>query len=199
MPDDPVLREYRDTAIADCLDALAGLRMTVFREWPYLYDGDRAYERRYLANYVRSPRAFALVAWDGDRPVGATTAIPLADEDEALQKPFIEAGFDPARVFYNGESILLPPYRGRGLYRRFFEAREGFAQSFGDYDWIAFCGVQRPGDHPLRPADHRPLDPVWRRYGYEPHPELIAHFPWRDIGDARETEKPMMFWLKSLQ
>lgn len=199
MPEGLELREYRDTAIADCLDALAGLRMVVFREWPYLYDGDPAYERRYLDIYVRSPRAFALVVRDGNRPVGATTAIPLADEDETLQKPFIDAGFDIDRVFYNGESILLPEYRGRGLYRRFFEAREEYARAFGDYDWIAFCAVQRPDDHPLRPEGHRPLDPVWRRYGYEPHSELIAHFPWRDIGDVRETEKPMMFWLKRLR
>jgi GNAT superfamily N-acetyltransferase len=192
------LCEYRGSEIDDCLDAVAGLRMTVFRDWPYLYDGDVEYEKRYLAAYAKSPHAFALVVFDGDRPVGATTAMPLADEDPALQQPFIDNGIDIAGIFYNAESILLPGYRGRGLYRRFFEAREAHARSSGDYDRITFCGVQRPDDHPMRPADHRPLDPVWRRFGYEPRPDLIAYFPWRDIGDEEQTDKPLMFWWKLL-
>ena len=33
-------------------DALARLRITVFRDYPYLYDGDAAYERDYLAAQV---------------------------------------------------------------------------------------------------------------------------------------------------
>lgn len=190
MAEDLELRTYRGGEVADCLDALAELRMTVFRHWPYLYEGDADYERRYLDVYVRSPRSFALIVHDGGRPVGATTAIPLADEDEPLQQPLVEAGFEVGRVFYNGESILLRDDRGRGLYRRFFEARERHARSFGEYGWITFCAVQRPADHPLRPADHAPLDPIWRRYGYELRPDLVARFPWRDVGDERETEKP---------
>lgn len=199
MADELDLREYRGGAISDCLDAVAELRMTVFRDWPYLYEGDVEYEKRYLEACVRSPRAFALVVRDSGRPVGATTAMPLADEDEALQKPFVDAGIDPATIFYNAESVLLPEYRGRGLYRRFFEARERHARSFGEYARITFCGVQRPDDHPLRPADYQPLDPIWRHFGYEPAPRLIAHFPWRDIGEDEETEKPLMFWIKELQ
>jgi len=192
------LKEYRGSAIDECLDAVAELRMTVFRDWPYLYDGDVGYEKRYLDACAKSTRSFALVVYDGDRPVGATTAMPLTDEDAALQRPFIDNGIDVGRVFYNAESILLPDYRGRGLYRRFFDAREEHARSFGEYDRITFCGVQRPDDHPMRPADHRPLDPVWRRFGYQPRPELVAHFPWRDIGDEEETEKPLLFWMKDL-
>jgi len=198
MPDEPGLRVYRGSEIVDCLDAVAELRMKVFREWPYLYEGDLEYEKRYLGVYARSSRAFALVVHEGERPVGATTAMPLADEDAALQQPFIDKDIDVDGVFYNAESVLLPEYRGRGLYRRFFEAREEHARSFGDYELIAFCGVQRPDDHPLRPPGHRPLDPVWRRFGYEPRPELVAYFPWRDIGDEQETEKPLMFWMKDL-
>lgn len=180
------------------VDELAELRMTVFREWPYLYDGDFEYERQYLQYYIDSPRAFALLVLDAGRPVGATTAMPLADEAEAMQRPFRTAGFDVERVFYNAESILLPEYRGLGLYRHFFDAREGVARAYGDYDWITHCAVQRPADHPLRPADARPLDDVWRHFGYERRPDLMATYPWRDVGDTQETEKPLMFWLKAL-
>lgn len=186
--------------IADRVDDLAQLRMRVFRDWPYLYEGDADYERRYLETYVRAPRAFLLLVLDGDRPVGATTAVPLADEDPALAAPFRDAGEDPAEVFYFGESILLPDWRGAGLYRRFFEAREAHARAFGeDYRTAAFGAVVRPADHPMRPADDRPLDPVWRRFGFTPRDDLVARFPWRDIGETAETEKPMRFWLKALR
>jgi len=124
--------------------------------------------------------------------------MPLAAEAPEMQAPFVQAGFKVQRVFYNAESILMPDYRGRGLYRRFFEEREAHARSFGEYEWITHCAVQRPDDHPMRPADHTPLDAVWRHFGYEPRPDLIAHYPWRDVGDAEETEKPLMFWVKRL-
>ena len=35
-------------AVGEVLDDLARLRIAVFRDWPYLYDGDVAYERDYL-------------------------------------------------------------------------------------------------------------------------------------------------------
>src|SRR3546814_17412033 len=65
---------------------LARLRMTVFRAFPYLYDGDPAYEERYLATYLRCPRAVVVVAREDGREdgrkagriVGAATALPLA-------------------------------------------------------------------------------------------------------------------------
>lgn len=180
------------------LDDLARLRMTVFREWPYLYDGDIEYERRYLGIYARSPRAMVLLVRDGGRAVGATSAVPLDDEDAALRAPFERAGIEPARVIYLGESILLGDFRGRGLYRRFFSEREAHGRALGGFDTAAFCSVVRPDDHPLRPAGWEPLDPVWQRFGYVPRDDLIATFPWRDLGDANETEKPMRFWTKPL-
>ena len=40
------------SALADALPELARLRMTVFRDWPYLYDGSIAYEQAYLAKFT---------------------------------------------------------------------------------------------------------------------------------------------------
>jgi len=40
-----VIRSLTGEEIASAIDALAALRMTVFAEWPYLYDGDTQYER----------------------------------------------------------------------------------------------------------------------------------------------------------
>src|SRR5215472_10924274 len=90
------------------LDALARLRIRVFRDYPYLYDGDMSYEHRYLEAYSRSRRSVFVLALDGDEVVGCSTGIPLADEVAAIQQPFVERGMLLGDVFYFGESVLLP-------------------------------------------------------------------------------------------
>ena len=42
-------------AITRVIPDLAGLRIAVFREWPYLYEGSHAYEEKFLATYADSP------------------------------------------------------------------------------------------------------------------------------------------------
>jgi hypothetical protein len=58
------------------LHAVAALRIAVFREWPYLYDGDLDYEARYLATYAASAASLFVLAFEHDKVVGASTGIP---------------------------------------------------------------------------------------------------------------------------
>lgn len=175
---------------------LARLRISVFRDFPYLYDGNLSYEEKYLRTYAESPDSVIVVALDGDRCVGASTAVPLKHETEEFKRPFVAAGYDPNDVFYLGESVLLPQYRGRGLGVRFFEEREAHARKVGDFAIIAFCAVERPEDHPMRPSGYRDLAQFWRNRGYTKHPELHTTYNWRDVGEPQATDKPMVFWLK---
>ncbi|MCY6379597.1 GNAT family N-acetyltransferase [Hoeflea prorocentri] len=191
------LRTLTGAALTDALDDLAHLRITVFHEWPYLYEGDMDYERNYLAKFAGSKGAVIIGAYDGDRLVGAATAAPLADHFDDFAGPFSKHGLKAEDFFYFGESVLLPEYRGHGIGVRFFEEREKAAQAEG-FDRIVFCGVMRPDDHPMRPADYVPLDTFWRNRGYEKMDGIVCDFPWRDIGDGEETRKPMQFWSRTL-
>lgn len=177
------------------VDAVADLRIQVFREFPYLYDGDAAYEGRYLRKYAESPLSLFVLAMDGPAVVGASTALPLADADDEFQRPFKENGFDVASVFYFGESVLDTRYRGHGIGHCFFDEREAFAARNG-FRMTTFCAVDRPKDHPARPAGYRPLDAFWTKRGYERRPDLLTEYAWKDIGDEDETQKPMVFWLR---
>ena len=56
------VRRFTGAALNDYLDAVARLRMEVFRDFPYLYDGTRDYERTYLQTYVRCPQAVVVIA-----------------------------------------------------------------------------------------------------------------------------------------
>lgn len=178
-------------------DDLAGLRITVFRAFPYLYDGDMAYERDYLATYMEAPGAFIAGAFDGDALVGASTAAPLGEHKTAFAEPFAARGLDPDDFFYFGESVLLPAYRGRGAGVAFFDLREAEARRQG-FAHCLFSAVIRPEDHPMRPADYVPLDDFWRKRGYRRLEGVRTGFAWKDIGETGETEKPMEYWVKSL-
>lgn len=179
------------------IEDVARLRIEIFRAFPYLYEGDLEYEARYLRPYLESDGAVVVGAWDGDRLVGAATGAPMEDHAEEFGAPFAARGYDLADIFYCAESILLPEYRGRGVGGAFFDHREAQALKLGRAR-VCFCAVTRPADHPSRPADYTPLDGFWRKRGYAPVEGLTASFPWKDIGDDAETEKPMQFWMRDL-
>src|SRR5690606_24691926 len=171
------------TEVRHRLDELAALRIRVFRDFPYLYDGDLDYEREYLAKYASSPDSvFVLAVAENGGVVGAATGLPLVDADAEFQQPFVEQGMDPAAVFYFGESVLDRDWRGRGLGHAFFDGREAFAASRG-FAVTAFCAVVREDDHPARPADYRPLDALWNARGYAPVPQMDTCYHWRDLGE----------------
>lgn len=179
------------------LQGLAELRITVFREWPYLYEGSLDYERRYLDTYVRCPDSLVVLVRDGDRCVGASTVLPLVDAEPDMQAPFAERGMAIETLAYFGESLLLRDWRGRGLGVKFFDLREAHARSLG-LSQATFCAVQRPDDHAARPADHVPNDAFWNRRGYAPVPGLHCHYHWPDVGESSPSSKPMQFWIRSL-
>lgn len=177
---------------------VAQLRIRVFRDFPYLYDGDFDYEKRYLQTYTESQGSVVVLAMDDDKVVGASTALPLQHETHEVKAPFVAAGYAIDNIFYFGESVLLPEYRGRGVGVAFFENREAHARDTGSFAQCCFCAVQRPTDHPLRPVDYQPLDVFWRRRGYQEQSNLVAHYSWKDVGEQEESPKPMVFWMKSL-
>jgi GNAT superfamily N-acetyltransferase len=192
------VRTLTGAALEAALGDVASLRITVFRDWPYLYDGDYDYERNYLQAYRDDPRAILVGAFDGARLVGASTGGPLINHANDFADAFQGSGIDLETVFYCAESVLLSDYRGQGIGHAFFDQREAHARALG-FQNVAFCAVKRPDDHPARPADYRSLDVFWRGRGYAPLDGVIAQFYWKDIGQPEQTAKPLQFWMRSLQ
>lgn len=179
------------------LDGVAELRITVFRDWPYLYDGTLDYERAYLATYRDNPGALLVGAFHQGRLIGASTSTPMEDHAPEFAAPFRDLGIPLERILYGAESVLLRPYRGIGLGHRFIDLREAHARALGRTH-VAFCSVIRPEDHPARPAVYRSNDAFWRGRGYETLPGVVARFSWKDLGEAEETEKTLQFWMRAL-
>jgi GNAT superfamily N-acetyltransferase len=115
-----------------------------------------------------------------------------------MQQVFTDAGMDAASVFYFGESVLRRAYRGQGIGVRFFEHREAHARSFGTYTTAAFCAVERPDTHPLKPVGFISLDAFWSKRGFTQQPGLRCKMSWLDLGERQDTEKYLIFWTKKL-
>ena len=190
----------RGAEVAPYLDDAARLRIAVFADWPYLYRGDIGYERDYLAAYAASADSVFVLALAGERVVGVSTGLPLADDAAAFSEPFRAAGIAPERVFYFGESVLLPAWRGRGIGHAFFDGREAHARALGRFRWTAFCAVDRAGDDPRRPPDYRPNDAFWRKRGYARRPGMTMWLDWNEAGVGEvaiaEVRHPLTFWLR---
>jgi GNAT superfamily N-acetyltransferase len=192
------IKTFTGKGLEPYLPDIARLRIEVFRDFPYLYDGSLEYEKEYLKTYVQSSGSIAVLAFDGRHIVGASTALPLSDETDEFKQPFIKHEFNTAKIFYCGESVLKSEYRGRGIYTLFFSERERHARRFDHFEYICFCAVDRSENHPLKPETYRPLDRVWKKFGYHKYPEFTTTYSWKDIDKNHETDKKMVFWMKEL-
>lgn len=185
--------------IETAIPALARLRIAVFKEFPYLYEGSLEYEAAYLQTYLECAESLIVAVQDGAEIVGASSALPLASETPELRQPFEMQGWDVGRVFYLAESVLLPAYRGRGLGHQFFNLREAHARKLGGFTHSAFCAVKRAVDHPARASGPRSLETFWRGRGYAPDNALSATLHWQEIGQITQTPHEMGFWVKTLE
>ena len=191
------VESFSSAHIASFAPELAELRIQVFREWPYLYEGSLAYEEAYLRPLFSSQRSLCITVRHQGQLVGASTGLPLLDADAEFIQPFRSSPDPLHQLFYFGESVLLAPFRGRGLGRQFFELREQHAARSG-FSQVAFCAVVRPEQHPLRPAQARSPEPFWSALGYRPLPGIQASYSWKDLDQPQEVAHPMQFWGKSL-
>jgi GNAT superfamily N-acetyltransferase len=191
-----LIKTLTGARLQEALPDLARLRIEVFREFPYLYDGSPENEESYLSAFTASKDRLIAAAADKGHIIGCATGSALSSHP-ALAAPLGAANIDPNQVFYCGESVLLPEYRGRGIGHRYFDMREAHARGCG-YRYSTFCAVVRPEDHPLKPANFSPLDAFWRKRGYEKVQGAVAQLSWKEISQAQESEHAMQFWMREL-
>lgn len=180
-------------------EELADMRIRIFRDYPYLYEGSMSYEKEYLGRYFEADNAVIFILFYKSNVIGASTCIPLQQEGPEIQRPFLEQNIDVSKYFYLGESVIEKTYRGKGFGKLFFRYREEEALQHPHISFTCFCAVSRPDDHPLKPARYKPLYPFWEKLNYQPRPGLQALMSWKDIGEQEETAKKMDFWVKKIR
>jgi len=178
---------------------LAELRLKVFFDFPYLYEGNLDYEKHYLETYFQAKHSFIFLVEHEGKIIGATTGIWAKEEEDNFRRPFENNGMDPEKIFYFGESILLPEYRGKGLGKVFFEEREKFARSLPFIETLSFCSVLRDENHPLKPDHYQPLDNFWMGQGFLKAQNLTTQYEWQDREETVPSFKNMQYWIKNLK
>lgn len=185
--------------ILACINEVARLRIAVFREYPYLYDGSMAYEAQYLHKFSRTSDSLVVVLKNQDgQIVGALTGLPLIHEEANVTAPFVDQQLDLNGVFYISEILIYQAYRNKGFGKQMMQAAEAFVQRLERYQRLALATVVREKDHPLMPAGYRDSAPFWLLHGYQPQPDLICTIAWQQIDQDHETSQPLMFWTKDL-
>lgn len=184
-------------AIADVLDDLATLRLDIFREYPYLYEGRREDELNYLGTYAEAPDACVILAYDGSAVIGATTGMPFIHEDAQLRDAFAGTALPLDEVYYVGELLFRPAYRNSGLGRKLLDRLGIHIRSLGRYRTLTCATVERPTDHPLRPRDYIHITRFLARTGFARLSGVTTHFIWRET-DGVKRDHPMQFWSKDL-
>lgn len=184
-------------AITGAVDDLATLRLEIFPEYPYLYQGRREDELAYLNSYAEAPDACVILACDGLTVIGAATGMPLVHEDAQMRDAFAGTAFPLNEVYYVGELLFYPAYRNGGLGSKLLAQLENRIRSLGRYRHLTCATVERPDDHPLRPHDYIPITRFLARTGFVRLRGVTTHFTWRET-DGVKRDHPMQFWSKEL-
>jgi GNAT superfamily N-acetyltransferase len=184
------------TAIEGALDDLATLRLEIFKEYPYLYQGQRSDELDYLGTYVEAPDASVVLAYDGNTAAGAVTGMPLV-QDARMLAAFTGAAFPLSQVYYIGELLFRPEYRNSGLGQKLLAVLENHIGSLGSYSKLTCATVERPDDHPIRPHDYIPITRFLARTGFARLSGVTTSFEWLET-DGIKRDHPMQFWIKDL-
>jgi hypothetical protein len=180
------------------LEDIAKLRVSVFKDFPYLYESFVQEEIGFLQPFLKEPRSAFFLAIDQGRVVGASSCMPLANDVDGICSPLLNEKEDIHSIMYFPESVLLKTYRGKGIGVRFFRNREMFSLKKG-FRKAVFCAVERPTDHPLKPKNYRSLESFWKNRGYRRKTKVYAKMKWKDVDCCKADFKKMIYWEKILR
>ena len=187
---------------ADYIDIVSRFRVEMFKEFPYLYEGDSSFERNYMQGYTTDSRAMIAIARVDGVLAGVSTGIPLISSSEVVsdaKNVFSKEKIDIGDYYYYGEVIVLPKYRGLGLTTKLYAAQDELIKSWG-FKHVCILTVIRENDHPLKPKDYKCPDMMWGHLGFFRN-KLTTEYHWPTFqADKRvkNVNNVLEFWTKLL-
>jgi hypothetical protein len=193
------IRPFTGEKIKIYLHSLAKLMAEVFKEYPYLKEASSVQQTEYIKRVASYKEAIAVLIFDNTTLVGASLGLPLIGECKEIQQPFLDRNMNVNEIFFFSASLLLKPYRRRGIGHHFFDVREAHVLHHKKFSHISFCLPQIQEEDPSRPEDYLSLEDFWRKRSYVHHPEMQCILPWTPINPEAPPEKQMTFWLKTIR
>lgn len=181
---------YRGAEINAVLNDLAALRIRIFREYPYRYEGKMDYEQKYLQYYGADKDGLVVLLRNADgTAIGAATGLPARGNwsDDSL-KVF---GND---AYYWGEFILDRNYRGKGCGSRLYKAMSAEISKLG-YTTIGIYMIVTSPDDPARPADYLDMSDFARNHGFTKIPGATEEWEWVPLGETVAKPHTLQAWI----
>lgn len=179
------------------INSIAGLRISIFKEYPYLYDGDIQTEMEYLKSYTKSKHSVLIIVKDKQNIIGAVTGIPLAEADEIFLTPFAK-NQSIQSIFYLGEILLLKEYRGKGIGYQMYRMFEDLVRQKTEYHKIALAEVIRCQHDPRKPKNYTSLQKFWVRLGYVEHSDMVIQANYKEIDSNWKIPHSLVYSFKDL-
>ena len=185
------------------LPFVATLRINIFREYPYLYDGNLKEEMDDLEQCAQVPHNALAIAYHKETPIGFLYGIPLIEFKSHFENPVVDLFKDknlaPETCYYFADVIILPEHRGNGLTKKLFDTLEIYAQEQG-YCSASFI-TESHDIHPLKPVDYKPLEPLWKylqykKTGLQSEGSWLTHQPDKSVTKQKHVAD---IWFKQLK
>lgn len=178
---------------------IADLCVTIFREYPALYEGTREECVPVIETYAHSPYGIACILFDKEKAVGVAIGSALTDKNEYYDEIVLQQHtINPPDFFYLGEIVLLKEYRSQGYGKHLYTEFEQAVKNLNSFSSMLFCKTIEPSDKSLKPTDYYSMNNFWIKQGYAQHATLIINFNWRDLMCHEINEHPMNVWTKPL-
>jgi GNAT superfamily N-acetyltransferase len=196
------VQSYIGADSSEYIELVSELRINTFKEFPYLYSGNLAYEKEYMQGYTADVQAMITLARVDNRLAGIATGIPLVSDSDIVKDAnlaFTQNNLDSSQYYYYGEIIVLPEYQKQYIAKQLLSVQDEIIKAW-DYRYSCLLTVIREDNHPQRPALYLSSDRAWERLGYIKM-NLQSHYHWPTImsdASVRECVHPMQFWKKVL-
>ncbi|MES2344650.1 MAG: GNAT family N-acetyltransferase [Chlamydiota bacterium] len=180
------------TEVIPYLKQLAELRISFYRDYPYLYEGSLIEEEKYLSLYADSKNSLFVIAKEGEKMVGAITGLPLLESQEENRIVFKHKQSIAEHIFHIGEFVLLPEYRNADIQKRLYRQFEKFVMELTEYDGISLCEIERPSYDSF-------VESLWKDNGFIKQPGLSSYYRWKEVDALEDTDHLMIYWIKNLR
>ncbi len=188
-------KKIQGQEIQDYIDDIARLRIQVFREFPYLYDGNEVYEKEYLKKFAEINESIVVLALDNDKVIGAFTSLPMRFEQEGVKREIPSDWIENA--FYLSEIVLEKTYRKQGIGRTMFQMMLDKINTLQNYNRILFAAIERDENHPNKPLDYITNDKIWNKQGFQ-KTHFHSEISWKEINEETESSKKLSIWEKEI-
>lgn len=188
--------------VAKFTTLIANYRISFFKKFPYLYEGNMEYESNYLEGILNEKKSLLVVIQFNNSPIGISTSYPLTTEADILTETyekFISENKKPEEYFYYSEIILSDDHRQKGLSKTVYEIQEDYAKTLG-FKKICLATVLREKNDIRKPLDYRDSDGLWENLGFS-KTKIIIDYEWPTIqfdSSIQKNKNKMIFWEKNV-